>query len=249
MTHFEEEIRAQPDILDALLADRAAEETAVALAHRDFRLILSLARGSSDNAVTFFTYLAGRFLGLPVASVPPSLLSVYTSSMQAQDTLCIGVSQSGESSDVLEGLRALAAAGATTIALTNRQESSLAQAAEFPLCTHAGEEQAVAASKTFSSQMMLLARLVASWSGNETLQDALAAVPAAMRELLAAPEAIMHLALRLTHAEGLYVLGRGLSYGPALELALKLKETSYLHAQAYSSAEFQHGPIAAIDTA
>ena len=245
MSHFEKEIGEQPEVLARLL-EGETPEVMDALRNAPARLVLSLARGSSDNAVTFFTYLTGRYLGLPVASVPPSLITVYASKMTLTDALAVGVSQSGESSDVVEGLRALKEAGATTVAVTNAAGSALEATAAFCLRQNAGQERAVAASKTFSSQMMVLALLVTRWSGDEALLGALNSVPALMEDVLENQTAIARAALRLTHAESGYVLGRGLSYGPALEVALKLKETSYLHTQAYSSAEFQHGPIAAV---
>ncbi len=247
MSHFEKEIGEQPEVLARLL-ESETQEVVDALRKSPARLVLSLARGSSDNAVTFFTYLAGQYLGLPVASVPPSLITVYASKMTLSDALAVGVSQSGESSDVVEGLRALQRAGATTVAVTNAAESALGTIADFCLPQGAGRESAVAASKTFSSQMMVLALLVARWSEDEALLGALNSVPALMEDVLTDQTPIARAALRLTHAESGYVLGRGLSYGPALEVALKLKETSYLHTQAYSSAEFQHGPIAAVGT-
>ena len=247
MSHFEKEIREQPEVLARLL-ESEAQEVVDALRKSPVRLVLSLARGSSDNAVTFFTYLAGQYLGLPVASVPPSLITIYASKMTLDSALAVGVSQSGESSDVVEGLRALQKAGATTLAVTNAAGSALEATADFCLSQEAGKESAVAASKTFSSQMMVLALLVARWSGDEALLGALNSVPALIEDVLENQTAIARAALRLTHAESGYVLGRGLSYGPALEVALKLKETSYLHTQAYSSAEFQHGPIAAVGT-
>lgn len=246
MSHFQNEIYAQPEILEALLHDEAISKTAETLKSRPIRLILTLARGSSDNAVTFFSYLAGQYLGLPVASLPPSLFTIYSAKLKLADALVIGISQSGESSDVVEGLRALRDVGASTVAVSNNAESALARHADFSLSQGAGQEQAVAASKTFSSQMMVLAVLVAHWSGDTDLLEALSGIPAHMRHLLDDQRATQRAALRLTHADSLYALGRGLSYGPAQELALKLKETSYVHAQAYSSAEFQHGPIAAV---
>ncbi|ADI13811.1 SIS domain-containing protein [Truepera radiovictrix] len=250
-SHFEREIYEQPEVLANLLeggpAQAAVQRVAQALRERPPALIATLARGSSDNAVTFFTYLAGQTLGLPVASLPPSLLSVYRSNLRLQEVLGIGVSQSGESSDVVEGLRALKAAGATTVAVTNRASSALERAAHHTLLQGAGTERAVAASKTVTSQMLLLALLVAHWGEDAALLNALKAVPEQMQRLLGAPAGLEHLALRLTHARSAYVLGRGLSYGPALETALKLKETAYVQAQAYSSAEFQHGPIAAVN--
>ncbi len=246
MTHFEQEIREQPAVLRRILQDEAVREVAEHLKSQDIKLILTLARGSSDNAVTFFVYLAGQYLGLPVASLPPSLFSVYASKMNLENALVVGVSQSGESSDVVKGLETLSNLGAKSLAISNQAESSLAKTASYHLEQHAGHEQAVAASKTFMSQMMLLACLVAHWSESEELKTALDKVPDALQSIIDHQEGIERAALRLTHAESAYILGRGLSYGPSQELALKLKETSYLHAQAYSSAEFQHGPIAAV---
>ncbi len=246
-THFEREIREQPEILARLLAEPAVKEVAGTLRHRAPKLIVTLARGSSDNAVTFLGYLAGQTLGLPVASLPPSLLSVYAAKMQAEDVLAIGVSQSGESSDVVEGLTTLKRAGALTVALSNDPASSLVRAADYGLLQGAGHEQAVAASKTFSTQMLLLSLLVAHWGEDKGLLDALHVVPEALSATLGTSSTLKELALQLTHARSMYVLGRGLSYAPALETALKLKETCYVHAEAYSSAEFQHGPIAAVN--
>ena len=245
MTHFEKEILEQPTVLAKVLADNELKNVAAEISKKDIQIILTLARGSSDNAVTFFSYLAGQYLGIPVASLPPSLFSVYSSKMKLDNALVIGVSQSGESSDVVEGLRSLEETGATTLAISNKRGSSLEKVADYAIYQQAGQELAVAASKTFSSQMMVLAALVALWSKDESLQSALNAVPEAMDSF--DKKSVKDAALRLTHAESAYVLGRGLSYAPALELALKLKETNYLHAQAYSSAEFQHGPIASVD--
>ncbi len=247
MSHFEREIAEQPAVLARILQDPSVAELAGELRGRDVPLVATLARGSSDNAVTFFAYLAGRSLGLPVASVPPSLLTLYGARLRLEGALGIGVSQSGESTDVVEGLAALQEAGALTLAVTNQPGSHLATQADHALAQHAGEEQAVAASKTFTSQMMVLARLVAEWAADDDLRAALDAVPPALETLLADVDALERAALRLTHADGLYVLGRGLSFAAALETALKLKETAYIDAQAYSSAEFQHGPIAVVD--
>ena len=248
ITHFEREIREQPEILARLLDDETVQAVAGTLRGRNPKLIMTLARGSSDHAVTFFSYLTGQTLGLPVASLPPSLLSVYAARLHAVGTLAVGVSQSGESSDVVEGLRALRQAGALTIALSNEPESSLVRAADYALLQGAGREQAVAASKTFMTQLLLLSLLVAHWGEDKELLKALYAVPDALAATLEAPhDSLKETALRLTHARSVYILGRGLSYAPALEAALKLKETCYVHAEAYSSAEFQHGPIAAVN--
>ncbi len=246
MTHFEREIREQPEVLRRLLADPAPGEVGAALRDAAPTVVLSLARGSSDNAVTFFAYLVGLTLGLPVASVPPSLVTLHQARLRTERALVVGVSQSGESQDVVGAVRALAASGVPSLGVHNRPGSALEQVCGLSVRLGAGEERAVAASKTFSSQMMALARVVAEWADDEALRQALAEVPDAIQRLLAEPGAIDAAAARLTHAEQLDVLGRGLAFGPALEIALKLKETSYLHAHAYSSAEFQHGPIASL---
>ncbi|MEJ2289503.1 MAG: SIS domain-containing protein [Deinococcales bacterium] len=247
MSHFEREIAEQPAVLARILADPSVAALARELRGRDVPLIATLARGSSDNAVTFFAYLAGRTLGLPVASIPPSLPTIYGARLRLKGALAIGVSQSGESTDVVAGLAALRDTGARTLAVTNREGSRLAREADHALAQHAGEERAVAATKTFTSQLMLLARLTAEWADDDALRAALDAVPGAVETLLEQADAVERAALRLTHADGLYVLGRGLAFAAALETALKLKETAYIDAQAYSSAEFQHGPIAVVD--
>ena len=246
MTHFESEIREQAEVLRRTLADDTPARAGRALREDPPELVLSFARGSSDNAVTFFGYLLGRALGVPVASMPPSLVTIYGATIRPGRALVIGVSQSGESQDVVQAVRTVTEAGARSLAVSNAPDSSLEGAATWSLRQEAGEERAVAASKTFTSQMMLLARVVAEWADDDSLRRALERVPDVLDRLLAEPLDADHAAARLTHAEQLDVLGRGLSYGPALELSLKFKETSYLHAHAYSSAEFQHGPIASL---
>ncbi len=245
-TRFEREIREQPDVLGRILDDPAPAEIGRALREAPPEAIVTFARGSSDNAVTFFAYLVGMRLGVPVASLPPSLVTIHRAPLRTAGTLAVGVSQSGESADVVEALARVGSDGARTLAVSNRAGSSLERGATWALRQGAGEERAVAASKTFTSQMALLARLAVEWADHDEGRAALAAVPQALRDFLADTGAADRAAARLTHADRLDVLGRGLSYGPAHEAALKLKETAYLHAHAYSAAEFQHGPIASL---
>ncbi|MDR9392269.1 MAG: SIS domain-containing protein [Trueperaceae bacterium] len=245
-THLEREIFEQPDVLRRVLADDAVLRVGREIAHVDPHTVLTLARGSSDNAVTFFAGVAGTVLGVPVASIPPSLPTLAGARLRAEGGLGIGVSQSGESRDVVAALRALEAGGIPTLAVANPETSALARGARWSLSLHAGEERSVAASKTFTSQMMVLARVVAAWADDAALHAALAAVPDAIEALLRDTRAIDQAAVRWTHGDRLVVLGRGPSFGPAAEVALKTKETAYLHAHAYSSAEFQHGPIASL---
>lgn len=246
MTHFEREIREQAEVLRRIVHDDAPVRVGRALRDDAPGLVLTIARGSSGNAVAFFSYLLGRTLGVPVADLPPSLVTVQRAAIRPGDGLVVGVSQSGESQDVVEAFRTVATSGTRSLAISNAPGSSLEKAATWSLRQGAGEERAVAASKTFTSQMMLLSRLVAEWADDDGLREALARVPDVLDRLLNEPLEATHAAARLTHADQIDVLGRGLSQGPALELSLKLKETSYLHAHAYSSAEFQHGPIASL---
>ncbi len=245
-SHFEREIAQQPDVLRKLLQHPVPKDVGAALRAAPPKQVLTLARGSSDNAVMFFSYLVGTTLGYAVASVPPSLVTIYRAPLNPSDALVVGVSQSGESQDVVAALKALAATGATTLAVSNHEGSSLERAADYAVSLGVGAEQAIAASKTFTAQMMALALVVAEWADDDALRDALLRVPDALDQLLEDTSAIDAAAVRLTHAEQIDVLGRGLAFGPAQEIALKLKETTYIHAHAYSSAEFQHGPIASL---
>lgn len=246
MTHLEREIREQPEVLARIVDDRRLEQIGASLRAQDPSVVLTFARGSSDNAVTMFGYLVGLYLGIPVASVPPSLATLHGTTFRTGRALAVGVSQSGESQDVVQALRAVAGPDVTTLAVVNAEDSSLEATAHHTVHLRAGVERSVAASKTFTAQVMALARVVAVWSGDAALADALRAVPDAIQKVLEDTTAIDAAAARLTHADRLDVLGRGLTFGAALEAALKIKETCYLHAHAYSSAEFQHGPIASL---
>lgn len=246
VTDFEREIREQPEVLRRLLDASQPAEVGRALRRNAPRVVLTIARGSSDNAVTFFAYLVGLTLGVPVASVPPSLVTLHETPFQADGSLVVGVSQSGESQDVVAAVERLVQRGAQSVAVHNAPGSSLERVCDLAIDMKAGEERSVAASKTFISQMMGLARMVAEWADDATLRNDLASVPAVVEALLNDTTSIDRAAARWTHADQVDVLGRGLSYSAALETALKLKETAYLHAHAYSSAEFQHGPIASL---
>jgi glucosamine--fructose-6-phosphate aminotransferase (isomerizing) len=247
MSHFSNEIQEQPDVLTHLLASTEAAAAAAELRSNPPAFIATAARGTSNNAAGFFAYLAGSYLGLPTGAQPISLYSVFNTQPRVADALLVGVSQSGRSTDVVRTLQAFSAAGARTLAVSNNALSPLAEAADWHLEQQAGTEQSVAATKTFTSQMFVLPQLVAAWTQNVQLQDALAAVPIQLRNLLEAGHGgIDAAAQRLVHASEAYLLGRGLSLIAPQETSLKLKETSYIGTQAYSSAEVQHGPIAAV---
>lgn len=203
-------------------------------------VVLTCARGSSDNAAAYFKYLCEIMTGVPCASVGASVVSVYGGALKAEGALCLTISQSGQSPDIVALQQAAKAAGAVTVALVNVAESPAARNADICLALQAGAERSVAATKSFIASCAAAAAIVAQWSGDAALQAAVARLP----ETLAA-------AVRLPwpgftafakDAASLFVLGRGPAYPIAQETALKLKETCAIHAEAYSVAEVMHGP-------
>lgn len=206
---------------------------------------LTVARGSSDHAASYLAYLVMSRLGCIVASLPMSLVTLYHSPLAARDTLTLAISQSGQSPDVVAPVRYFREGGATTVALVNDVGSPLAEAAEWTLPLHAGAERSVAATKSFIASLAASARLVAQWQGDAGLQNALSRLPddlraaAALRWDAAVPV--------LAQARQAMVVSRGIGFPLALEVALKLKETCALQAEAFSGAEIRHGPLALVD--
>lgn len=210
-----------------------------------FDAALTIARGSSDHAANYCAYLIMARMGQVVASLPMSLITLNRAPLETRNTLAIAVSQSGQSPDVVEPIRYFRDGSATTVALVNDTASPLAQAAEWAMPLHAGQEQSVAATKSFIASLVAGARLVSQWQFDAELMDALCALPDALR---AASETDWSAALELlAPARNIMVVGRGISFPIALEAALKLKETSALQAEAFSGAEIRHGPMALIE--
>jgi glucosamine--fructose-6-phosphate aminotransferase (isomerizing) len=208
------------------------------------RTVLTLGRGSSDHAATFAKYLIETRLGIPTASAAPSVASLYGAPTRAENMLCLIISQSGRSPDLLAAADAAKEGGAFTVALVNAADSPLAGITDRVLPLHAGTERSVAATKSFIASLAALLDLVAQWSGDEAQALAMAAVPAALETAWRADWS--PLVAALTHARGLFVIGRGLGLGVAQEAALKLKEVCGLHAEAFSAAELRHGPLALV---
>jgi glutamine---fructose-6-phosphate transaminase (isomerizing) len=208
------------------------------------RAVTTLGRGSSDNAATYARYLVETRLGVMTASSSPSVSSVYEASPGMADVLTLAISQSGRSPDLLSAAQAAKAAGAVVVALVNDETSPLAAQADVTLPLGAGAETSVAATKSFITALSAIAQLTAAWSDDHELAEALDELP---DRLAAAWSLDWRAALApLTKAEHLYVLARGLGFGVAQEAALKFKETCGLHAEAFSSAEVRHGPMALI---
>lgn len=205
------------------------------------RLVVTCARGSSDHAAHYGKYLIETRLGLPVASVGPSVASLYRTPLKLDGALFVAVSQSGRSPDLLSLVEAAKAGGATTLAFVNTEDSPLARLCDHTVPLSAGPERSIAASKSYILSCRAFLALAAAWSGSAELRQALDALPGALE---AATELDWWPALApLATATGLYVLGRGIGLGAAYEAALKFKETCGLHAEAFSSAEVVHGPL------
>jgi len=208
------------------------------------RFIVTCARGSSDHAATYGKYLFETALGLVTASASPSVGSVYAVQPQMQDALFVAISQSGKSPDLLRNAEITKAGGATVVALVNVADSPLAKLADTVLPLHAGPENSVAATKSYLCSLAALLQLTARWSGDAKLLAAVDALPDAMRAAWAQDWSELVSGLRL--ARQMFVLGRGLGLAAAQEAALKFKETCGLHAEAFSSAEVKHGPMAIV---
>lgn len=208
------------------------------------RVVMTCARGSSDHAATFAKYAIETRLGIPVASAAPSVASVYASKLRAEDALCIAISQSGRSPDLLATVESMKSVGAFVLALVNDEQSPLAELADEVLPLAAGAERSVAATKSFIASLSGIARIVAAWSEDTGLATQLAKLPDQLRQAWDLDWSA--LVDDLAAAKNMYVLGRGLGLGIAQEAALKLKETSQLHAEAFSTAELQHGPMALV---
>ena len=245
-TFMAQEIAEIPAAALRLLRDGAPQRRAAAAALRELDpdMLLTIARGSSDNAATYLKYAVELSVGIPVASVGPSVASVYGRSLRLGRAAVIGISQSGRSPDIVEMMRSAGASGATSIAITNTADSPMAAIANHTLALHAGEERSVAATKTFILSALAGLALLAEWIDDPALRNAVESAPDAFGSALTLDWTV--LADRLVNARSAYVLGRGTGYAIAQEAALKLKETCGIHAEAHSAAEVLHGPSAIV---
>jgi len=236
-----EAVKRQEQILPPNLTPLVAR-----LRHKPPQVVVTCARGSSAHAATFGKHLIERYLGIPVAAAAPNIASVYRKRLCLADQLFLAISQSGMSGDLIEQAAAARACGAVTACITNDTGSELAQNCEFILPMAAGPELSVPATKTFIASLSALAHLTALWAEDEAFAAALQRLP----ERLAASCKLdwSHLVEHISGAESLVTIGRGPTLAIAREAALKLKETSNLHAEAFSGAEFQHGPISLVSS-
>jgi glucosamine--fructose-6-phosphate aminotransferase (isomerizing) len=245
-----DEIREQPGVLRGWIETQmqTVSSIAEAILSRDVQFIFLAARGSSDHAGVYAQYLFGSRNRLPVALATPSLFTMYFQSPQLHNALVIGISQSGQSPDIVKVIEEGRRQGAITLAITNDPGSPLALAAELILGLHTGPERAVAATKTYTAQLLALAALSVALAGNEEAELAeLAAVPGAVQSALELESEAERIARRYASMDHCVVLGRGYNYATAQEWALKLKELAYVFTDVYSTADFRHGPIAIVE--
>lgn len=245
-TLLEEEIRSQPEVLARLLEREASRASSIVAQLPPFDYVLIAARGTSDHAAAYAKYAWAAVAGYPVALATPSLHTLYHTPPRMAGALVVGISQSGQSPDIVAVIEEGRRQGRPTLAITNDGASPLAAAADHVIELHAGAERSVAATKTYTAQLMVMALLAAAWSGQPERLAELARLPDALAATLAGATTLAARAERYRYMGECVVIGRGYHYPTAMELALKLKELTYVMAQAYSSADFRHGPIATI---
>jgi len=246
LSNMLKEALASAETVAAQLTDTSrVEALAAKLAEEPRHVALTVARGSSDHAASYFASLTMSRLGVPVASLPMSVATLQQAPLQVRDQLALAFSQSGKSPDLVGTMEALRKAGALTVAAVNVSGSPLADACEFELPLVAGPELSVAATKSYIAMLSISAQLVAHWQNDAELLAALKTLPEALR---AAGKLDWSNAVEeLRGVERMIVIGRGLGLAIAQEAALKLKETSGIQAEAFSSAEVRHGPMELID--
>jgi glutamine---fructose-6-phosphate transaminase (isomerizing) len=248
MTSFlAQEIASQPERIAHLL-DREThniEHIVADLPPFDYAFIA--ARGSSDHAATYAKYAWSTLAGYPVALAAPSLFTLYHSPLRLNNALVVGISQSGQSPDIVAVLEEGKRQGRPTLAITNDGSSPLASIADHVIELHAGPERSVAATKTYTTQLAAMALLAAAFNGQPGYIDELKRLPDVMQETLRLSASIEHDIAPYSTMDRCITLGRGYNYATSFELALKLKELTYVMATAYSSADFRHGPIATVE--
>ena len=250
MTKMEKEILEQPKVIASLkgVNEVTIKNLVSDIKQRDIRMVYFAARGTSDHASIYASYLISTYVGVPTALALPSVITAYDGKLCLKDALVIGVSQSGKAADVLAVMEKAKQCGALTVAVTNDLQSPMAQFGDYHLYCNAGLEESVAATKTFTSQMYVLAMLAAVWGDNASMLAKLDEVPGAVEQLLSyIPHDIEKIIQRYRYMENGFVLSRGTSMAIAFETMLKLQETNYVKMKGYAVSDFWHGPLAQVD--
>jgi glutamine---fructose-6-phosphate transaminase (isomerizing) len=248
MSLLRDEIGQQPDVLARVIEQNRGTVSAIveALERRPPGFVLIASRGSSGNAARYGQHVFGRLNRLPVGFASPSLHTVYEAPPRLRNALVLGISQSGQSPDVVSVLEDATHQGQITVAVTNDPESPIALAARHVLPLHAGTERAVAATKTYSASLCAVAQLAAALAGDESLLRELSSIPASVARQIRGVDA--ERAVELAAAwQSCAVVGRGPNYGTAFEIALKVKELTGITAEPYAPADLLHGPIAIVE--
>jgi glucosamine--fructose-6-phosphate aminotransferase (isomerizing) len=248
-SQLHKEIYEQPQAIRRMLEMEAerVEQISRQLSRHSFSFILLAARGTSDNAARYGQYVLGSIDRLPVALAAPSLFTRYQTPPRVDGALVIGISQSGQSPDIISVLEEGRKQGALTIAITNDLESPLAQVAEHNIALGVGKETSVAATKTYTAQLTAMALLAICLKGSPVQLELLEGIPTAMAEALESEPQTEEAASELAYSDHAIFIGRGFNYSTTHEMALKCKELANIQAEPYSSADFQHGPIAIVD--
>jgi glucosamine--fructose-6-phosphate aminotransferase (isomerizing) len=246
---LQSEIYEQPERIEHLLQTQqtTVEKIVTAIRKSEIRYVFLAARGTSDNAGRYANYLWGALNKLPLALATPSLFTYYNQPPKLDGALVVGISQSGQSPDIVSVIEEGHLQGCLTLAITNEPDSRLARSADLVLDIQAGEEKAIAATKTYTNELMAIAMISAALSGSKTFKRDLEKVSGWAEKVLKQDESIARQAERYRYMRQCVVLGRGFNYCTAFEWALKLKELTYTVAEPYSSADFQHGPIAMVE--
>lgn len=244
-----DEIAEQPAVVQRLLDLESGQIAALGaqLRARDLRYVVIAARGSSDNAARYAQYVFGALCRLTVGLAAPSLFGQYHRPPRLQGALVLGISQSGQSPDIVQVLVEARRQGSPTVAITNDPSSPLAEAADACIPLQAGQERSIAATKTYTAQLTTLALLALSLAPDGAPTADMVRLPAAISTGLHTTPQALAAAQRLQAADRCVVIGRGFNYATACEVALKIKELTYVAAEPYSSADFAHGPIALIE--
>jgi glucosamine--fructose-6-phosphate aminotransferase (isomerizing) len=248
MSRMLEEIRQQPETLARILASELSriEKFRASMERKRPRLVVLVARGTSDNAAQFGRYLIEITTGIPVSLAAPSVFTLYGAKLNYKEALVVALSQSGESTDTNQVLEQAKKCGAITAGITNEARGSLAGIAEHVFLVRAGREKSVAATKTYTGQLMVL-YLLAYALGGKIRTAELQAIPDLAVSALTLENEVGAMAERYRFMHHAVVVGRGLNYANSIEFALKMKETSYVVAEGFSSADFLHGPIAMVE--
>jgi len=249
MSYMLDEIHEQPQIIERVIGSELDNARALrrAMVDRGVDSIAIASRGTSDNAATLAKYVFEIVNGIPVALVAPSVFTLYESKLDMSRFLVLGISQSGESTDVVEVLRQVRGTGALTAGITNVENSSLPEVSDYCLLCHAGEEKSVAATKTYTATLALIYLLSSVLGDRPDMVDELRSAAGAIAQLFSVERDIAGCVERYRYMPECIVTARGLNQATSREAALKLEETCYIVANPLSAAEIMHGPIAVIE--